>query len=147
MNAKLNDDEVQRLIDYARRKFAEERYPLAPALRPIRLLIERLTPSTTPMPPPKPPGEPSLACERSGGADPYETLFIATKLIYKASTAIIGENDMVCRRQCFETAARLGLLGQEAVEDGIGNAVTDLVRVAFQYRLASEHVVAIDDHV
>ena len=60
MNVELNDDQVQCLINYARRNFAEERYPLAPALRPIRALLERLAPDTAPMPPPNPPGEPSL---------------------------------------------------------------------------------------
>jgi hypothetical protein len=64
MNSELNDEEVQRLIDYARRKFAEERYPLAPALRPIRRLMERLGSNPQPMPPPKPPGEPSLALRK-----------------------------------------------------------------------------------
>jgi hypothetical protein len=31
----LSDEETRTLIDYARRKFAEERWPLSPALRPI----------------------------------------------------------------------------------------------------------------
>ena len=30
----LSDDEIRTLIEYARRKFAEERYPLDPALEP-----------------------------------------------------------------------------------------------------------------
>ena len=32
----LPPDEITILIDYARQKFAEERYPLAPAPRPVR---------------------------------------------------------------------------------------------------------------
>jgi len=64
MTSQLNGDELQRLIDYARQKFAEERYPLAPALRPIRLLMERLAATTTPIPPPKPPGEPSVVLRK-----------------------------------------------------------------------------------
>jgi hypothetical protein len=42
MTAELNDDELQRLIEYARRKFREERWPLSPELHPIHLLMERL---------------------------------------------------------------------------------------------------------
>jgi hypothetical protein len=32
----LTDDDAQALIDYARRKFAAEPYPLAPALKLVR---------------------------------------------------------------------------------------------------------------
>jgi hypothetical protein len=61
MHPVLTDEEGMCLIDYARRKFDEERYPLAPALRPVRLLLERVAANTERAPPPKPPGEPSWA--------------------------------------------------------------------------------------
>src|SRR5260370_262684 len=64
MQPNLTPEETISLIVYARQKFAEERSPLAPALRPIRLLLARLAPSTKPVPPPKPPGELSLALRK-----------------------------------------------------------------------------------
>jgi hypothetical protein len=50
----LTDDETDVLIAYARRKFAEERYPLAPALRPVREALPKLDPKPEPLPPAKP---------------------------------------------------------------------------------------------
>jgi hypothetical protein len=52
----LSDDECAALIDYARRKYAEERWPLSPSLLVVRKALEKLTPK----PPPKimPPGKP-----------------------------------------------------------------------------------------
>jgi hypothetical protein len=38
----LTEDETRTLIDYARRKFAEERWQLSPELRPVRAIIENL---------------------------------------------------------------------------------------------------------
>ena len=38
----LSDEETRTLIDYARRKFAAERWPLSPALRPVRAIMEKL---------------------------------------------------------------------------------------------------------
>jgi hypothetical protein len=64
MPTDLTPDEITTLIDYARRKFGEERWPLSPELRPIRLLLEQLALSTERMPPPKPTGEPSLALRK-----------------------------------------------------------------------------------
>ena len=40
----LSDEEIRALIDYARRKFAAERWPLSPALRPVRAIMEKLDP-------------------------------------------------------------------------------------------------------
>ena len=54
----LSPDETATLVDYARRKYAEERWPLAPELRAVREAIEKLR--ATPLPPPAPPREPSL---------------------------------------------------------------------------------------
>ena len=38
----LSDDEIRTLIEYARRKFTEERYPLDPALEPVRQALAKL---------------------------------------------------------------------------------------------------------
>jgi hypothetical protein len=35
----LSEDETRTLIDYSRRKFAEERWPMSPALRPVREIM------------------------------------------------------------------------------------------------------------
>jgi len=45
-----SDQKNQTLIDYARRKFAEERWPLSPTLRPARAIIEKLNPKPGPQP-------------------------------------------------------------------------------------------------
>jgi hypothetical protein len=41
----LSDEETRTLIDYARRKFAEERWPMSPALRPVRAIMDKLDPN------------------------------------------------------------------------------------------------------
>jgi hypothetical protein len=46
----LSDEETRTLIDYARRKFAEERWPMSPALRPVRAIMEKLDPKPEPQP-------------------------------------------------------------------------------------------------
>jgi hypothetical protein len=46
----LSDEETRALIDYVRRKFAEERWPLSPALRPVREIMEKLNPRPEPQP-------------------------------------------------------------------------------------------------
>jgi hypothetical protein len=61
----LNDEEAARLIAYAPEKFAEERYPLAPALRPVREALAKLYPKPEPVPlPPAKPYVPSLIVQR-----------------------------------------------------------------------------------
>ena len=40
----LSPADTQALIAYARQKFAEERFQLAPGLRPIREALEKLNP-------------------------------------------------------------------------------------------------------
>ena len=61
----LSDDEARCLIDYARRKFAEERFPLAPDLRPIREALARRDPKPKPEPlPERKPYVPSLLAQR-----------------------------------------------------------------------------------
>jgi hypothetical protein len=52
----LSVSETEVIFEYARRKFAKERFPLAPALRPIREALEKL--SLKPVPIPKPPAKP-----------------------------------------------------------------------------------------
>jgi hypothetical protein len=46
----LSEEETRTLIDYARWKFAEERWPLSPALRPVREIMEKLNPKPEPQP-------------------------------------------------------------------------------------------------
>jgi len=61
----LTDDEIHGLIAYARRKFAAEPYPFAPALRPIREALAKLDPKPKPEPlPPRKPYVPSLVLQR-----------------------------------------------------------------------------------
>jgi hypothetical protein len=38
----LSGDETRTLIDYARRKFAEEHWPMSPELRPVRAIMDNL---------------------------------------------------------------------------------------------------------
>ena len=65
MSLDLSDDEIHGLIAHARDKFAAERYPLAPALRPIREMLAKLDPKPIPQPPePKKPYVPSLVLQR-----------------------------------------------------------------------------------
>jgi hypothetical protein len=46
----LSAEDTRTLIDYARRKFAEERWPMSPALRPMRAVMEKLDPKPEPQP-------------------------------------------------------------------------------------------------
>ena len=46
----LSDEEIRTLIDYARQRFAEERWPLSPALRPVREIMDKLDPKPEPRP-------------------------------------------------------------------------------------------------
>ena len=46
----LSDDEIHGLIAYARVKFADERYPFASALRPVREALAKLDPKPKPEP-------------------------------------------------------------------------------------------------
>ena len=46
----LSEDEIRILIDYARQRFAEERWPLSPALRPVQAIMDKLNPKPEPQP-------------------------------------------------------------------------------------------------
>jgi len=48
MSLNLSDEEIHGLIAYARDKFANESYPFAPALRPIREALVKLDPKPVP---------------------------------------------------------------------------------------------------
>ena len=67
MSFNLSDDEIHGLIAYARDKFADERYPFAPALRLIREVLAKLDPKP---PAPKKPCRlsPSAAKEKQAAA-------------------------------------------------------------------------------
>ena len=61
----LSPDNTQTLIDYARRKFAEEPYPFTPALKPVREALAKLDPKPKPEPrPPRKPSVPSLVLNK-----------------------------------------------------------------------------------
>lgn len=47
----LSPEETAVLIDYARRKYAEERWPLSEPLREVRAALLKLRPKQAPMPP------------------------------------------------------------------------------------------------
>jgi hypothetical protein len=65
MSLDLTDDEINGLIGYAREKFASERYPFAPSLRPVRETLAKLDPTPKPEPlPPRKPYVPSLVLQR-----------------------------------------------------------------------------------
>jgi len=65
LSTELSPEESAALIAYARQKFAEERYPLAPTLKPVREALAKLDPKPEPMPlPPAKPHVPSLAVQR-----------------------------------------------------------------------------------
>jgi hypothetical protein len=49
----LSPAEIETMLDYARRKFAEERWPLSPELRPVREALAKLN-SHPASPPPLP---------------------------------------------------------------------------------------------
>jgi hypothetical protein len=44
----LTDDEIRHLLSYARGKFETERYPFAPALKPVREVLAKVDPSRNP---------------------------------------------------------------------------------------------------
>ena len=46
----LTEEETQTLIDYARQRFAEERWPMSPALRSVREIMQKLDPKPEPQP-------------------------------------------------------------------------------------------------
>ena len=61
----LTDEEIDHLVSYVRCKFEDERYPFAPALRPVREVLSKLDPKPLPNPPsPRKPYIPSLVAQR-----------------------------------------------------------------------------------
>ena len=61
----LSPDEIQALLAYARDKFEDERYPFAPALRPVRDVLAKVDPTPKPEPPQtKKPYVPNLLMQR-----------------------------------------------------------------------------------
>ena len=66
MSLNLTDDEIHDIfIDYARGKFAAERCPFDPALKPIRETLAKLDPKPKPAPPaPKKPYVPSMVLNK-----------------------------------------------------------------------------------
>jgi hypothetical protein len=64
----LSDEESRTLIDYARQRFAEERWPMSPKLRPVREIMEKLDPKPeAPLPEPAKRVEPSWRMARKRG--------------------------------------------------------------------------------
>lgn len=54
MQPELSPSDTQALIEYAKRKYAEERWPYATELRGIREALAKLDPKPNPVPPPTP---------------------------------------------------------------------------------------------
>jgi hypothetical protein len=50
LGTELSPEEFAAIIAYAGQKFAEERYPLSPGLRPVREALAKLDPKPEPMP-------------------------------------------------------------------------------------------------
>ncbi len=64
-DAELSPHELATLIDYARRKYAEERYPLSPELREVRTALLKLRPQpAAPPSAPARPYEPSMLMQK-----------------------------------------------------------------------------------
>jgi hypothetical protein len=49
----LSPDELETLADYARKKYASERWPLSIELRPVREILDKVFPRRPPAPSPK----------------------------------------------------------------------------------------------
>ena len=56
---------------------------------------------------------------------------------------LAGQHHAVGRDQGLAGDARLRIGGEEGVDHGIGNAVADLVRMAFRHRFAGEDIIAL----
>jgi hypothetical protein len=57
----LTDVEHAELVRILRAAIAADRFPLAPRLRTLRAILDKLDPRPEPLPPPKRPGERSMA--------------------------------------------------------------------------------------
>jgi hypothetical protein len=65
MQPEPSPDDIQTLLTYAKRKYAEEQWPDSLALLPVREALERVFPRKEPKPlPPHKPHIPSLAEQR-----------------------------------------------------------------------------------
>ena len=61
----LSEDEIRQLLSYARGKFETQRYPFAPALKPVREVLAKIDPKPRREPPQPPkPYVPSLMMQR-----------------------------------------------------------------------------------
>jgi hypothetical protein len=63
MQRSLSLDEIEALIEYSRGKFEEERFPFAPALRPVREALTKVDPKSASLSPNQP-NVPSLVTQR-----------------------------------------------------------------------------------
>jgi hypothetical protein len=65
MSTEISDADQELLLAYARRKYAQEQWPLAEELRPVREALEPVFPKREPPPLPSPrPHLPSLHAQR-----------------------------------------------------------------------------------
>ncbi|HEY1258524.1 MAG TPA: hypothetical protein VGF34_04690 [Stellaceae bacterium] len=67
MTLDLTEAEAKALAEHLRRALADDPFPLAPRLRPLRAVLSKLDPAAEqPAPPrPRPPAEPSLIVRRN----------------------------------------------------------------------------------
>lgn len=64
----LTDDELAAVVASVRRTLDEDRYPLAPRLKPLRAALAKLDPASAPKPPPQPkPPLPEAPARRGRG--------------------------------------------------------------------------------
>jgi hypothetical protein len=102
-------DEMQVIIDYAWRRFAEERYPLSPSLQPVREALDRLCPRPQPDPlPPSKPHVPTLAERRNltGSASFEPTRSIACRESrFARRVSVASATDAASRRALLSIQA------------------------------------------
>lgn len=67
MQLDLSDDEQAALARLLRSTIENDRYPMAPRLRPLKAILARLDPQPEPepLPPPRPAGKPSTILSRA----------------------------------------------------------------------------------
>src|SRR5690242_21718609 len=61
----------------------------------------------------------------------------------RRASNLAGENDLICRDQRLDAAASFGFGSQKRINDRVGNAVANLVRMPLRDGFAGEYVIAV----